>query len=199
MTESTSGLPATLPVAELHARRSEITVVDVRTPGEYATGHVPGALNVPLDRIREAVTALRTAAARGPVAVVCASGNRSDTACRTLADAGVTASSVQGGTTAWTQAGYPADRVEGERERWPMDRQVRLAAGSLVLTGLAVGLAKPKARLLSAGVAGGLVFSAVTGTCGMAALLAKLPYNRTSGGDDLTPVLDRLTNGEPTR
>lgn len=192
MTESTAG-PSQLTVSELRARSGEITVVDVRTPGEYASGHVPGAHNVPLDRLGEALSALRVAAQRAPLAVVCASGNRSDSAGRTLGDAGIAAFSVRGGTTAWTQAGHPVDRVEGAKERWPMERQVRLAAGSLVVAGLAAGLVRPRARLLSAGIGGGLVFSAVTGTCGMAAVLAKLPYNR-AGADDLTPVLERLAD-----
>lgn len=64
-----------------------------------------------------------------------------------------------------------------------MDRQVRLAAGSLVLTGLLAGQRWSAARVLSAGVAGGLVFSAVTNTCGMARILARLPYNRPAAID----------------
>ncbi|MDJ1134354.1 rhodanese-like domain-containing protein [Streptomyces iconiensis] len=191
MTQSTTGRPAQLTVPELEARRPEFTVIDVRTPGEYASGHIPGAHNVPLDRLGEAVSALRVAAQQAQLALVCASGNRSDSACRTLADAGVTASSVRGGTTAWTQQGHPADRAEGAGDRWPMERQVRLAAGSLVLAGLAAGLARPRARLLSAAIGAGLVFSAVTGTCGMATVLGKLPYNR-SGAGDLDAVLERL-------
>lgn len=189
-TESATG-PARLTVPELWARGTEFTVVDVRTPGEYASGHIPGAHNVPLDRLREAVSALRVAAQRAPLAVVCASGNRSDSASRTLADAGVTASSVSGGTVEWTQAGHAVDHAEGAGARWPMERQVRLAAGSLVLAGLAVGLARPRARLLSAAIGGGLVFSAVTGTCGLATVLGKLPHNRADA-DDLTSVLERL-------
>jgi hypothetical protein len=64
-----------------------------------------------------------------------------------------------------------------------MERQVRLAAGSLVLTGLIAGRLRPGARWLSAGVADGLVFSALTDTCGMASLLAKLPHNRPRAHD----------------
>ncbi|MGW6405429.1 YgaP family membrane protein, partial [Streptomyces sp. NPDC055134] len=61
---------------------------------------------------------------------------------------------------------------------WPMDRQVRLAAGSLVLAGVVAGLAWTPAHWLSGVVGAGLVFSGVTNTCGMAAALAKLPHNR---------------------
>jgi hypothetical protein len=65
-----------------------------------------------------------------------------------------------------------------------MERQVRLLAGSIVLLGLALGeVVHPAFRLLSAGIAGGLVFSAATNTCGMAAMLAKLPHNRPHKAD----------------
>ncbi|WP_425575377.1 YgaP family membrane protein [Streptomyces lavendulocolor] len=84
-------------------------------------------------------------------------------------------------------SGRDVHRPEGARAAWTMERQVRLAAGSLVLAGIALGRRLPEARLLSAGVAGGLVFSALTDTCGMARLLAKLPHNRPKAGDlDIT-------------
>jgi hypothetical protein len=73
-----------------------------------------------------------------------------------------------------------------------MERQVRLAAGSLVLAGLAAGQRWPRARLLSAGIAGGLVFSALSDTCGMARVLAKLPHNRPRA-TDLDATLAALT------
>ena len=186
----------TLSVDELRARRAELTVIDVRTPGEFAGGHVPGAHNIPLDRLDEAEDALRVAAVRGPLALVCASGNRSLTALRTLREAGIAAASVEGGTKGWSEAGHPLDRPalpEGARPRWPMERQVRLAAGSLVLLGLGTGLAFPRARLLSAGIGAGLVYSAVSDTCGLAAVLSKLPYNR-GAACELRPTLDRLTH-----
>ncbi|GEB61308.1 hypothetical protein GCM10017674_42900 [Streptomyces gardneri] len=81
-----------------------------------------------------------------------------------------------------------------------MDRQVRLVAGALVLLGLALGLlVHPAFQLLSAGIAGGLVFSALTNTCGMALMLGKLPYNRggaAGGGASLDATLARLRNAQ---
>jgi uncharacterized transporter YbjL len=75
-----------------------------------------------------------------------------------------------------------------------MERQVRLTAGSVVLLGLLLGLVvHPAFQLLSAGIAVGLVFSAVTNTCGMAAMLGKLPWNRPSQAD-LDATLARLRN-----
>ncbi|KIF01669.1 transporter, partial [Streptomyces sp. RSD-27] len=64
--------PAAMDVERARARLPELTVVDVRTPAEYASGHLPGALNVPLDRLGRAVPDVRRAAERGGVLVVCA-------------------------------------------------------------------------------------------------------------------------------
>jgi rhodanese-related sulfurtransferase len=177
---------------QAHARLHELTVIDVRTPGEYASGHLPGAHNIPLDHLDEALSALRCVADRGDLLVVCASGARSSRACERLAEHDITAATLTGGTSAWTQLGHDIHRPAGARAVWAMERQVRLAAGSLVLAGLAAGRQWPRARLLSAGIAGGLVFSAVTDTCGMARVLAKLPHNRPRA-TDLDATLAALT------
>ncbi|MFJ7064346.1 rhodanese-like domain-containing protein [Streptomyces sp. NPDC101115] len=194
--------PASLDAAQTLARLGELTVVDVRSPAEYAGGHLPGALNVPLDRLDRAVPALKEAAARGELLVVCQSGNRSRTACLRLAAHGVPALDLAGGTSAWAAGGHALDRPAGAPARppWAMDRQVRLAAGSLVLLGLLLALAHPAFQLLSAAIAAGLVLSALTNTCGMAAVLARLPYNRaTSCTTDreatLEATLTRLRRG----
>lgn len=181
-----------LTVDELQNRRDNVTLVDVRSPAEYASGHVPGAHNIPLDYLGRALPALGEVSEQGELAFICASGNRSQVACQQAAGAGVTASNLTGGTSAWAQAGKPLDREAGARPVWAMDRQVRLVAGSLVLTGLVAGLAKPQARWLSAGVAGGLVYSALSNTCAMAAVLGKLPYNQRGGEYDLNAVLTAL-------
>lgn len=169
---------AALTVDQAHARLHELTVIDVRAPGEYAAGHLPGAHNIPLDHLDTALPALRTAAGRGELLVVCASGARSADACRRLAGHGIPAGGLTGGTNAWREHGHTTHGDTGTRARWAMERQVRLAAGSLVLTGLLAGQRWSAARWLSAGVAGGLVFSALSDTCGMARILAKLPHNR---------------------
>ncbi|MFM9372735.1 rhodanese-like domain-containing protein [Streptomyces sp. Da 82-17] len=185
--------PTTLATGEARTRLHELTVIDVRTPGEYAGGHLPGALNVPLDQLQRALPDIRHAAERGEVLVVCASGARSENACRTLAEHGIRTATLTGGTGAWAAAGHDLHRPEGApRATWGMERQVRLTAGTLVLLGLLLGLVvHPAFQLLSAGIAGGLVFSALTNTCGMAALLAKLPHNRPRA-TDLDNTLEQL-------
>ncbi|MFE2087427.1 rhodanese-like domain-containing protein [Streptomyces sp. NPDC059460] len=185
--------PASLSPAQAAARIAEFTVIDVRAPGEYASGHVPGALNIPLDRLEEALPALKASAARGSLLVVCASGVRSTRACDILAAADIDAVTLSGGTSAWEGEGHDLDRPAGARATWPMERQVRFAAGSLVVAGLLMGRRFPAARWLSAGVGSGLVFSAVTNTCGMAAVLSKLPYNRAPrSAADFDATLDAL-------
>ncbi|MFC8668473.1 rhodanese-like domain-containing protein [Streptomyces sp. NPDC057199] len=175
-----------LGVGQARSRLHDLTVIDVRTPGEYASGHVPGALNIPLDQVRRALPELRHATERGDVLMVCASGNRSLTACELLAGEGVTAATLAGGTTAWAAEGNDVDRPAANAARggWAMERQVRFTAGALVLVGLALGLfVHPAFQILSAGVAGGLVLSALTDTCTMGVLLGRLPHNRPRAAD----------------
>ncbi|MFJ2592589.1 rhodanese-like domain-containing protein [Streptomyces erythrochromogenes] len=178
-------VPTSLDVEQARPRLHELTVVDVRTPGEFASGHLPDALNVPLDRLVRSLPELRPAADRGALLIVCASGARSDSAVRTLASHGIPASSLAGGTEAWAAGGNALEYPGGGaplRAVWAMERQVRFAAGTLVLLGLLLGLLlHPAFSLLSAAIGGGLVFSALTGTCGMAVLLGRLPFNRRSG------------------
>lgn len=142
---------------------------------------IPGSLNIPLDRIQRALADIRHAADRGDVLIVCASGARSENACRILAESGITTATLSGGTGAWAAEGHDLHRPQGNpRATWGMERQVRLTAGTVVLLGLLLGLlVHPAIQILSAGIAAGLVFSALTNTCGMAAILAKLPHNRT--------------------
>ncbi|MFF8747750.1 rhodanese-like domain-containing protein [Streptomyces californicus] len=177
--------PTALGPGEARTRLHELTVIDVRTPGEYAGGHVPGALNVPLDHIRRALPDIRRAAEHGDVLVVCASGARSENACRILADHRIPAATLSGGTTAWAADGHELHRAPGPtRATWGMERQVRFTAGTVILLGLLLGvLIHPAFQILSAGIAVGLVFSALTNTCGMAAILAKLPHNRPRPAD----------------
>ncbi|MCX4510653.1 rhodanese-like domain-containing protein [Streptomyces sp. NBC_01619] len=175
---------ASLTPDQVRPRLDDLTVIDVRTPAEYASGHLPGALNIPLDLLPTALPAIKQAADRVDLLMICASGARSARACALLAEHGVPAATLAGGTNAWAEAGHELHRSDGPTRRaWSMERQVRFTAGGLVLTGLVLGLLHPAWQLLSAGVAGGLVFSALTNTCGMAALLAKLPHNRSRPND----------------
>jgi rhodanese-related sulfurtransferase len=168
-----------------------VRILDVRTGGEFETVHIPGSYNVPLDTLREHVGEL--AGVDRPVVLVCQSGGRATQAHQKLSSAGKDSICIlEGGMTAWQAA--DGDVVRGSSDRWAMDRQVRLAAGSMVVAGVLASVVVPKAKWLSAGVAGGLVASAVSNTCPMASALSRLPYNRTDSCD-IAGVLEGL-NGE---
>jgi len=178
--------PITLATDQARTRLHELTVIDVRTPAEYASGHLPGALNIPLDHVRRALPEIRHAAEHGDVLVVCASGARSENACKLLSEQGIPTATLAGGTGAWAADGHDLHRPAAcdTRAGWSMERQVRFTAGTVVLLGLALGLlVHPAFQLLAVGIAGGLVYSAVTDTCGMAVVLGKLPHNRPRAAD----------------
>lgn len=160
-------------------------LLDVRTPGEFETSHIAGAYNVPLDIVRER-TADLVDRIGGDVVFVCRSGQRAAQAEELLRDAGLSRGSVlHGGILAWEGDGFDVDRGT---ERWDLERQVRLVAGSVVLSSVVGSIAVPKLKWLAAAIGGGLTFAAVSNTCAMATVLSKLPYNRTATYDAATLV-----------
>ncbi len=165
-----SGRSDAASVHERIGRGEPVLLLDVRSRGEFAHARIAGSTNVPLEEIASASAALP---ADRPVVIVCQSGARSAMALPALA--GRDASVLEGGLAAWTKAGLP---VEGGGP-WPMERQVRFAAGGLVLIGAALSIwVHVGFAAIPLFVGAGLVFSAVTGTCGMASVLARLPWNR---------------------
>jgi rhodanese-related sulfurtransferase len=145
-------------------------ILDVRTPGEYETAHIPGSYLVPLDTLQEHRDELPRHLDED-VVLVCRSGGRATQAEEALAAAGLPNLHVlQGGMTAWQAAG--GDVRQG-RERWDLERQVRLVAGSLVLASGLGSVALPRLKWLATAIGGGL-----SNTCAMGMLLSKLPYNR---------------------
>lgn len=157
-----------------HQAGEPITLIDVRTPVEFREIHATLAESMPLDRLDPRQVAEQTAGCR--LYVICRTGSRGWQAGEKLASAGCEVSNVEGGTLAWEQAGLPV--VRG-RKVVSLERQVRIAAGSLVLLGLLLAwLVHPYFAGLSAFVGAGLVFAGVTDTCGMGMLLARMPWNR---------------------
>ena len=153
-------------------------VLDVRTPVEYAEVHVPQARNEPLDKLQPAILLGSGGLPKDqPVYLLCRSGLRATKAAEKLTKAGFAqAVVVDGGTLAWIEAGLPVDR--GGVKVISLERQVRIAAGSLVLVGVLLGWFVQQWFFgLSAFVGAGLVFAGVTNFCGMGLLLAKLPWN----------------------
>jgi rhodanese-related sulfurtransferase len=165
-------------VNDLRARLQSQTppqVLDVREFPEYVAGHLPAARCMPLSDIEVRATTLDQAQ---PTVVLCRSGKRSKEAARRLEEMGFTdVLDLLGGTTAWEAAGFPLQREAGGP--WSLERQVRLLAGFLVLCGVILSqTVAPAFVWLSAFIGAGLMFAAITDTCGMALLLARLPWNR---------------------
>jgi rhodanese-related sulfurtransferase len=186
--------PVTVDAATLRERLAGPNpprLLDVRTPAEFAALRIPGAYNVPLDLLREHRGELRRHLDTD-VVLVCRSGQRAEQAERTLAGAGLTGVHVlAGGMNGWQADGAPVNRGRGT---WDLERQVRLTAGALVLLGVLSSLVVPGPQWFSAAVGAGLVVAALTGTCAMGALLARLPWNRAASCD-LDRVVAQLTRG----
>ena len=185
--------PAVTPnaVAPLIQQGTGVKLIDVRTPAEFESAHIPGSYNVPLDQLPEHCEELRSRLT-GPAVLVCRSGTRARQAEQLLREVDLPALPVlEGGLSAWEQAGLPINRG---RQRWSMERQVRGVAGGLVLTGvLGSVIAWSPLKWLAAFAGGGLLFSALTDTCGMAGLLARLPWNR-GATCDVGATLARMSN-----
>lgn len=189
-------IPAVVDAEGLDAlirERHDLRLLDVRTPAEYETAHIGGSYNVPLGTLGEHAAEIR-ADVDAPVVLVCQSGSRSRQAEEALKKVGMPRLHVlDGGLNGWISAGK---QVRRGRERISLERQVRIAAGSLAAAGgLLAVKAHPRFGLLSAFVGGGLVFAGVTDTCGMAKVLAMLPYNRA--GCDVEAMVEALKEGEP--
>lgn len=177
--------------AALVGRHAPIKIIDVRTPAEFESAHIPGSYNVPLDLLPEHRDELRDTL-RSPAILVCRSGQRAREAERVLREAQLSQVHVlDGGLAAWERAGKPLQRGQ---QRWGLERQVRGLAGTLVLVGALGGaLTWRPLTYLAAAIGGGLAFSAVTDSCGMALALSKLPYNRAASCD-VREVVARLAD-----
>lgn len=151
-------------------------IIDVREYAEYAAGRIPGARLIPLGAIERRAEEIDRSF---PVYVVCRTGRRSGEAQRKLIALGFTdVRNVAGGFLSWRDAGFPIER--DERAPWSLERQVRFVAGLLALIGaLLAWFVHPGFVWLPALLGAGLVFAAVTDSCAMGMMLAKLPWNRT--------------------
>jgi len=170
---------ATIAPAELQAlleRASAPVIVDVRSPIEFEGERIEGALSMPLETLDARVHELPEQA---EVVVVCRTGVRATIAAETLGRAGHRSRVLEGGVLAWRGAKLP---LRVGRRRLPVDRQVQLIAGSMILTGVALGtLVNPWFLGIAAFFGAGLTFAGATGTCGLALVLMKMPWNRPLG------------------
>jgi len=149
----------------------------VRSPAEFRSVHVQSAVNLPLGDLN-ANTIAPHANPEDDIHLICHSGGRSVQACEQLKGLGFTkVITIDGGTVACREQGLPVNA--GRQKMIPIERQVRIAAGSLVLLGFILSISfNPSFIYLSALVGAGLVFAGITGTCMMGLILAKMPWNR---------------------
>ena len=167
-------------------------VIDVRTPAEFETAHIPGSYNVPLHLLQEHAAEI-AGHLDEDIVLVCRSGMRAAQAEQTLAGTGLpNVHLLEGGITAWQQR-HDASVIRG-RARWDIERQVRLVVGTLVFLAVMGSLLLPGLQFVAAAVGAALATAALTNTCAMGALLAKLPYNR-GASCDLDSVVHRLRTG----
>jgi rhodanese-related sulfurtransferase len=172
----------TISPRELYERRQRgetAPLLDVRSPAEHAEVHVPGVHLVPLHQLDgDKLQGVDGFAREQPLYILCHSGQRAMKAAEALQGAGwLHCTVVEGGTQGWADAGLPVER--GAARVISIERQVRMAAGAIVLTGVLLSqLVHPLFVWLSAFVGAGLIFAGLTDWCGMGLLLARAPWNQ---------------------
>ena len=175
----------TITPAQLQSRiqsGEKLHLLDVRTPAEHAEVHVPGVHLAPLDRLDPVQLAGEQGFAKDqPIFVLCRSGSRAKQAAEKLEKDGFRECHVvEGGTLAWAEAGLPVNR--GTSKVMSLERQVRIAAGAIVLCGVLLAhFVNPALMWLSGFVGAGLMFAGITDTCAMGMLISKLPWNQRGG------------------
>lgn len=201
-TDAAPEAPATpMTPAELAERmesRSVPLLVDVRSPGEFDTVRIPDSHNVPLEMLQKNCSELAQQF-HGEVVLVCQSGNRANRAQEHLRSAGLASTRVLDGGVSAMESQHRKHIRRGNK-RWAMDRQVRMVAGSLVLTGFLGGkLISPKVGYLAGAIGAGLTFSALTDSCAMAAGLQKMPWNKVEADPTLAKLMAEIPSSPQVR
>jgi rhodanese-related sulfurtransferase len=175
--------PATISPDNLQALRDRgepINLVDVRTAAEYADGHAPGSISIPLDALDPRELKARFGAETGnaePLYLICASGKRAEQGAQKLGSAGVNnLVLIDGGISAWADQGLSLQRTS----RLPsLERQTQIALGLLLLLTLVKGALIHPVFFGLVGLLGiGLIAAGIAGRCGLSAILARMPWNR---------------------
>lgn len=149
-------------------------LIDVRTPLEYGSEHAEASLSLPLDQV--SLESLKKLTDDSTIALICKSGTRASLAAEKLKDQGLEIYVLEGGMDAWIAQGLPT--VYGKKAM-SLERQVRIAAGALVLSGAVLSLLGFSYMVYLSGFVGaGLIFAGLTDTCAMGLLIAKMPWNQ---------------------
>jgi rhodanese-related sulfurtransferase len=148
--------------------------IDVRSASEYASGHIPGAVNIPMDQVEARLDDLVSGL---PIILVCQAGKRARMVAGLLEPCRSDVTVLEGGTAAWSAAGLPL--VANVKSRFSLERQVRLIAGLLVMAAVLLSFTVQRNWIFLALVVGaGLTFAGLTDICLMAGLLVRMPWNQ---------------------
>jgi len=168
----------------LHSLRSEgeqVELIDVRTPAEYRAGHASGAKLVPLDELNPETLAKQTHCAgvgrEKPLYLICQSGSRAREAAERLMETDHrNIAVIDGGTDAWARARLP---TQGCGNAISLERQVQIAIGTLLILKVLLGFTLSELFFAAIPLIGaGLIIAGTTRWCGMANVIAVLPWNR---------------------
>lgn len=159
--------------AEVAANPGNAVLIDVRSPIEFETEHIAGAVNIPIDSLD---SRLDEVPRKGRLVVICRSGKRAERAAYTLMGKGFAPQVMEGGMVAWQKAGLP---IEEGKKRLSIERQIQLTVGVGVLAGVLLGVFVDPWFLVMPGFFGaGLTFAGLSGTCALGILLGKAPWNK---------------------
>lgn len=157
-------------------------IIDVRERDEFNAEHVEHSINVPLSHFAAVAPGILNQLTERKLSVLCRSGNRARLAVEQIKQMGfadkVSASVYEGGILKWKQQGKPT--IQKRANHLPIMRQVQLVAGSTVLATTLLGaFFNPWFLAISGFIGAGLTVAGTTGFCGMAMLLAKMPWNKS--------------------
>ena len=162
--------------------QGEALLVDVREDFEHAEERIEGAALAPLSKFDP--QKLRDEHGDSRLVFLCRTGKRSREAAQRYRRGDEAVFHAAGGIENWKAAGHAVLRPPGG-PRLPIMRQVQIVAGSLVVVGTTLGwVVAPPFLVIPAFVGCGLVFAGASGWCGMALLLARMPWNRTRTATD---------------
>lgn len=155
--------------------KGDVLLIDVREPAEHRSECIDGACLIPLGEL----SIEKLPSTKRPIVIHCRSGKRSSDACAKLLaiNPSLDVASLEGGIVAWSQAGFSVKKSDSNI--LPLDRQTQIVVGSIAFCGTILGtLFNPSFYILPGFMGAGLMFAGITGWCGMAILLTKMPWNR---------------------
>lgn len=165
----------------------EQVILDVREQDEFAAQHIAGSLWVPLSQFGHTAPGVLQSMLGKKVMLMCRSGARAKLALGQIAQLGfsgqLAAEVYEGGILEWARQGKPL--VTGKAAHLPIMRQVQITAGGGVLLSVLLGFGvDPRINWAAAFIGAGLLSAGLTGFCGLAKLLALMPWNKTNSGQD---------------